>query len=180
MADALVRVVLEGDNAVAGANRIDQALGRLERTEPTRAVRSTRVAIDELATQGPGLHRILGRLLASFTELGIGGVVGLAAVGGLAAIGLEMKALIGFGDALDAKMLKLNTTLAQGSPAAKLFSALAAGKRAEDLAEPGFFEGQDSGVRTTQLAGIADITEGLAQARSSERATALNQENLDL
>src|SRR5260370_612762 len=112
MSDALIRVVLQGDEAVAGADRVSQALTRMERSEPSYALRSTRRAIDELASSASGLHPALGRVLAQFAQLGIGGPVGLGAGAGLAGIGLEMKALIGPAGAPGAKMLKCDTTVA--------------------------------------------------------------------
>src|SRR5260370_39519002 len=73
VADALVRIVFQGDEAVQGADRISQALTRMERSEPTRALRSTRMAIDELTTAATGLHPIFGRLIAGFSQRGLGG-----------------------------------------------------------------------------------------------------------
>lgn len=174
MADALIRVVLQGDEAVAGAGRLSGALSRLERSEPTLALRSTRRAIDELAVAATGLHPVLGRVVATFTELGIGGAVGLASVAGLAALGLEFKYLINYASALDEKLLKLNTTFAQGTAAAKLFAATAAGRRAEDLNKPSFFSFE------TFQGSRGDLATASREGRLAEQATALNQEFVNL
>ncbi len=172
MADALIRVVVQGDEAIGGISRIDQAFARLERSQPTMALRSTRRAIDELAVAATGLHPALGRVLATFAEFGIGGTTGLAAVGGFAAIGLEIKYLINYAGALDEKLLKLNTTLAQGTPAGKLLAASAAATRAEGLSKPAFFSWENLGPGDMQLAS--------REGRLAERATAENEANLDL
>jgi len=167
--DALMKVRIEGDEAVAGADRISQALGRIERGEPTRALRATRMAVDELATAATGLHPVLGRIASTFAEFGIGGAVGLASVAGFAAIGLEIKALAGEADALDAKLLKLNTTLAQGTNAAVLFAAQAHGAAADK--GPGLWErllGRFTFGEGDPLGG-AELTVA-RQGRSSEAA----------
>lgn len=92
MPDALVRVVLQGDEAVAGADRITQALGRMERGEPTRALRSTRTAIDELAASASGLNPALARVIANFAQMAVGGAPGLAVVGALSGAALAAAA----------------------------------------------------------------------------------------
>ncbi len=171
MSDALIRVVLQGDEAVAGADRVSQALTRMERSEPSYALRSTRRAIDELASSASGLHPALGRVLAQFAQLGIGGPVGLGAVAGLAVIGLEMKALIGQADALDAKMLKLNTTLAtgRGAGAATLFAAESANLKAlETRHDAGFVEKL---TLYSGLPGVTDIGVSRLVGRITEAAT---------
>jgi len=149
--DALVRVRLEGDEAVAGADRISSALSRIERGEPSRALRATRMAVDELTVAATGLHPVLGRLVATFTEFGVGGAIGLASVAGFAAIGLEVRALAGEADALDKKLLKLNTTFAQGTSAALIFAAAASQQQAEELdTTPGLWERILRGVALSQ------------------------------
>lgn len=117
MPDALVKIRLEGDEAVAGADRLTAALGRMERSEPTRALRSTRTAVDELAASAAGLSPALSRVIANFAQMGIGGVTGLAAVGGIAAIGLEIKKIIDIVPELETKFRKMNEEFAKmGGP----------------------------------------------------------------
>src|SRR5438876_3860165 len=125
MPDALVRIVLQGDEAVAGADRVSQALGRLERGEPTRALRQTRLAVDELANAATGLHPALGRVASTLAQLGIGGAVGIAAVAGLSAIGLEVKSLLDIVPNLEKAFGKLNDEFAHMSgPGAAGFANL--------------------------------------------------------
>jgi hypothetical protein len=119
MADALVRIRFEDTGAEAGATRVANALGRLERGEPTRALRLVRGAMDELATSAAGVHPALGRLASTLTMFGIGGAVGIAAVGGLAAIALEVKALLNIVPNLENSFKKLNDEFAKiGGPGA--------------------------------------------------------------
>jgi len=137
MTDALIRVVIQGDEAVAGVGRIDQALGRLERSEPTMALRSTRRAIDELAASASGLHPVFARVLATFAQFSIGGAVGLGVVAGFAAIGLEVKSLISFSGELDKTLDKLNAKFASlGGAGASGFAQLAQ-IRDEEPSQPG-------------------------------------------
>lgn len=171
MADALIRVVVQGNEAEAGLTRISGALGRLERGEPTMALRATRRAIDEMAIAATGLHPVLGRVASTLAEFGIGGAVGLGAVAGFAAIGLEIKTIIGFTDALDKKLLALNTTLAAGTPAAKLLTAGGFGQRLDELQHPGFTDT----VKNTfwdLLTGGSATESGAAIGRRAEAATA--------
>lgn len=139
MSDALIRVVVQGDEAVAGIGRIDQAFARLERSGPTMALRSTRRAIDELANAATGLHPALGRVVSMMAEFGIGGAVGLGAVGGFAAIGLEIKSLISFSGELEKNLETLNTKFASlGGAGATGFAQLGQLRETEP-SQPGIF-----------------------------------------
>src|SRR5437899_1487228 len=139
MTDALIRVVVEGGEAEAGLGRINTAMAWLERSEPTMALRSTRRAIDELATAATGLHPALGRLVSTFAEFGVGGAVGLGAVAGFAAIGLEIKSLISLSSELDQTLVKLDASFAHlGGAGATGFVQLAQ-IRAMKPSEPGLF-----------------------------------------
>src|SRR5256885_14059164 len=103
MPDALVRIRFEDTGAEAGANRVAAALKRMERSEPTRALRLVRGEMENLAVSAAGLQPALGRGASALTSLGIGGAAGIAAVGGLAAIGLEVKALLNIVPSLEEK-----------------------------------------------------------------------------
>src|SRR2546425_1061175 len=141
MPDALVRIVLQGDEAVAGADRVSQALGRMERSEPTRALRQTRTAIDELANAATGLNPALGRVVSTLAQFSIGGAVGLGVVGGLAAIGVEIKSLLNTVPNLERAFGKLNDEFAHmGGPGATGFANLRAlTQRLEDVQEGDWF-----------------------------------------
>lgn len=165
MTDALIRVVVQGDEAVAGVGRIEQAFGRLERNQPTMALRTTRRAIDELAVAATGLHPVMGRVLATFAEMGIGGAVGLGAVAGFAAIGLEIKTILEFADKLDKKLIQLNTTIARG-PTSLAFKAQAFGQQADELQNPGVWQT----IKNTAMDMLTD--KGAAVGRAAELATA--------
>src|SRR6266550_242010 len=137
MPDALVRIVFQDTGAEAGANRVAAALGRLERGEPTRVLRQTRLAMDELAVAATGLNPVVGRLAATVAQFGIGGAIGIAAVGGFAAIGLEIKKILEFSGELDKSLLKLGASFATG-PSALAFKAAGLRQQVEELQSPGF------------------------------------------
>lgn len=175
MPDALVRIVFQDTGAESGVNRVAKALQRLERNEPNLALRQTRVAMEELAAQATGLDPRLSRIASTLSMFGIGGAIGIAAVGGFAAIALEVKTLIGLSDELDKKLLKLNTSIASG-PAATLFKAQAFGARAEELKSAGILEQLFTGFR--EGTGLDAIGAVMERGRESERATSLTGEAL--
>lgn len=65
--------------------RLGSAFARLERREPTMAVRQLRVALDELILSTVGMTGPAGRLLATFAGLGLNGPLALISIGALAA-----------------------------------------------------------------------------------------------
>src|SRR5947207_2220713 len=84
--------------SVGVGERMAQAFQRLEAREPTMAMRRTRLAIEELSVSALGIQGPMGRLASSFALLAPGGALTLGAVAGLAAIAVEVKDLITYGD----------------------------------------------------------------------------------
>ena len=173
--DALVRIRVQDDGAEAGINRVSKALQRLERQEPAMALRQMRGALEELTASATGLDPRLARLGSTLSMFGIGGPMGIAAVGGFAAIAFEVKKLVNAADELDKKLLALNTTIATG-PAATLLKAQGFQRQAEELATPtgSFLGGLLGGRGMFGERGVSgDTTAAEDIGRASERATAL-------
>jgi hypothetical protein len=91
--DPVVRFRVDDTDAVSHLARLDAALARFERSEPQRVIRSTAMAFEHMAASAIGVEGPLGRVASTLLMFGTGGAVGIAILGGLAAISLAMKVM---------------------------------------------------------------------------------------
>lgn len=117
-------------------DRLGQAFSRLEKREPMMAVRQLRHAMDELLVASTGLHGPLGRIVATFSTLGLNGPLALGVVGIAAAFAEMGRSTVAWTNEMDASLAKLNTTVAnlhQGSAQKFQVSTLAEILSGEEL-----------------------------------------------
>lgn len=168
----------DGATATSGTltDRLGAAFQRLERREPLLVMRQIRGAVDELALSAVGAAGPFGRLAFSLASLG-GGPILLGAIGGFAALALEVKTLVGFTDALEKSLFKANQQLAQvvGGGASRAFAALAASQRAEEPERPNIFLRAFAAIGSRAGLGEGDLAEALAVGQASKIATATQE-----
>ena len=165
----LDRMGRSGHDASSVTDRLGLAFERLEKREPTFAVRRIRMAVEDLSTTAIGATGPLGRLAASFASLIPGGTWTLATIGGVAGLVVEFKKLIGQGDAIEATLLKANQGFAAmaGGAAAALSNLSALNFKAEQLSSPRFIE--------SDPLGISDVSFAARIQRLAEQATIENE-----
>jgi hypothetical protein len=168
-----------GATATAGtlSEQLGQAFQRLERHEPTLVMRQLRGTIDDIAASAIGAHGPVGRLAVSLAGLAPGGALTLGVIGGLAAIGLEIKAIVGFTDALERSLFKANQQFAQmtGGGAALAFRAMAASQAAENPDRPNIFVRGIAAIGSRAGLGEGDLAEAIAVGQASKIATATQE-----
>jgi hypothetical protein len=101
-----------GGGAASSVDRLGTAFERFEQRGPTRIIRQASFAFESLAASAIGVEGPVGRVAATMLQFGIGGGVGLVAIGGFAAIGGAIKQTIDYADQLDASLRAMSTTLA--------------------------------------------------------------------
>ncbi len=111
---------------IGGLQGLGGAFQRFERREPAMAVRDLRFAMNELAASATGLSPGLARIISTFAQLGIGGAIGIGAVAGVAAIGVEIKGIIDYTNSLDRNLEAINAKFAAMVPLAGGLSKLSA------------------------------------------------------
>src|SRR2546427_12247393 len=109
MADILIRARLDASEAETGLSRLSTAYERLERREPTLALREARSAMGALGAEAFGVSGTLGRLVTTLGAFGAGTPLALGIVGLVAAF----QKWNSYVDGLNDKFLKLQQTLAR-------------------------------------------------------------------
>jgi hypothetical protein len=116
----IAKVARGAEGGLTPLQKLSKALVISEGREGSAVLRAVRGEVTNLAATAVGASGPVGRLLGDLGMLGVGGATGIAVVGGVAAIGIEIKKLVSYADDLDSSLKRLNLSVASG-PAAALF-----------------------------------------------------------
>jgi hypothetical protein len=173
--EAIVALSTTASSSIGGLQGLGGALTKMERREPALVLRELRTTLVGLGAESIGTTGPLGRLAVTLTSFGVGGAVGLAAIGGLAGIGFEIKKLVDLGGQMDERLQKVNERFAQMVPAAAALSRVNdLRQQVADLEKAGTVEAI-SGGPNARTRHPDDVTLAMRIERESQLATARNE-----
>ena len=178
----LDRMGQSSSRATSITDKLGQALTRLERREPPLFMRQIRGAVDNLAASAIGATGPVGRLAVSLAGLAPGGALTLAGLGGLAVLGLEIKALVNVIADMEKGLRAANSEFAKMVGGAAALRDQLATLQDQEAAQPNIFmrglarlgqvlPGQESDLETALQTGRAaeqtgiDLRAGQVQRR---------------
>lgn len=167
-----------GQQARSVVEELGAAFQRVEKNEPTLAVRRVRAAVEELAASAAGATGPMGRLIGTLGALGGGGALTLGVIAGIAGIAVEVKSLTDLAGKLEEAMTKASDAIAGlgGPQATRLVQLRQLREQASNAQDPGFW---------TKLAdilllpvGLGDVTSARRTSRASQAASATTGANI--